>query len=242
MKKQTVILITAALAGAFALTGCGGDTPASSAPATTSAPATSAPATNASATPASGKLNRIADGPDVCIKKMQELLDGDTQVMNIDAAFYTDPAASGPTAEPTEGLTPGDLVSCSITYRDPDDDKMVLTQAYNVNTDKLLDPMSQEVQGIGGGDLDLADYVVPLSSIDGAGLQATMDAQTDALDKAYSAYDWQNINVSEPGMASDKNYFELMLMGVSNGETSPTYGTLYVELDGKTIIQDALVA
>lgn len=244
MKTKTGILVAAAIAGAIGLSACSSDSTdkTTAAPTTTSAEASATSSAASSAAVTSTKPNWHTDGPDVCIQLVKDLLDGDAKILSIDSSFYTDPAADGPDGEPMANMTPGDLVACTVDYQDPDNKEKLLSQTYSVATERFLDPVSKEVSAIGGGDFDLADYLVALSKIDGSNLQATMAAQDTKLGKAYSAYDWLYVNVSEPGMVSDENHFELTVKGLPEGEDTSTTGSLYVKLDGKTVINDALVA
>lgn len=215
-----------AAALSLALAACGGgddapEPPAESAPGSGAATTTAAPAPAAQAS-----VPTLADGPDVCFRRIAGHLGADAKVSEITSRFTPE----------------GALEACTVDYQSPEDPRKLVGVRMDPATGTFSEPHPIELTVSGNAaDFRLDDYVIPLSQVDAAALSGVMEAQKAELDGVLSSHAWTGVRLMPPGAFSDQHTLRLDMDGRIAANDIAHNGYASVSVDGTTITANHLL-
>jgi hypothetical protein len=233
LKSRTILLgMTATLS--FGLTACGGggdDKAAKESAAPKAAEKTEAPAA------AAATVANLSQGPDVCFKALAKHLGADTKIAEMTSFF-----SAGSAIDPSDDEPQGQMTICKAQYQSPDDPRKLLGIDMDTDTGTFGEPSPVEITVMGNAaDFNLEDHIVPLSSINAAGLTAIMDAQKAKIGSTFSSYAFTGVRVEGPGAFNSKHTLRLDIAGRIAANDIKHDGYASVSLDGKAITKDHLM-
>ena len=235
VKMHTLALILA-LPVTLGLSACGGkDKPENAANAASGATASSGTAASSASAAADATL---AQGPDVCFRAIAAHLGPDVKVAEI-SSFFSAGSEIDRNARQPEGV----MTTCSVEYQNPDDPRKLLSISMDTATGQFRAPSPVEITVMGGNaaEFRLEDHLIPLSSVNAAGVAAIMDQQKSALSSAYSRYAFSGVRLMGPGMGDAVHRLRLDVNGRLAANDIKESGYAEISTDGKGIVSNHLV-
>lgn len=176
------------------------------------------------------------DGIDVCFREVRKALGADGRVSEIISYF-----SAGADVDPGDDEPKGTLTTCRVDYQSPEDKRKLLRMSMDMHTGAFEPPSKVELSVTGdAASFNLDDYVVEMSKVDTAPLQAFMDSQKPALDKVYSAYAWDDIRLDAPGAFSNTHRLAVRLTGRFKSNDLENTGDAMLSINGKTVLDNDL--
>lgn len=216
----------AALAAALALFGCGSSEPAGGGSA----------AGEAGGAQADARLN-LAQGPDVCFRKVAEELGPNTKVADINSMFSLgsdmDSAATAPA---------GELTICTVNYQDPANPRKLVRKTLDVATGEFGEAQPVEITVMGNpADFNLEESLIPLSQVNAGNLPGIMEQVKPQLQGVYSDYRWNMVRLMAPGPFAETHELRLDLEGRLTANDVKTSGFATISPDGTTLRDNNLL-
>lgn len=180
---------------------------------------------------------KLADGPDICFRKIAERLGADAKVSEINSFF-----SSGGEVDSTDREPEGVLTVCSVQYQNPDDPRKLLNTSMDVRSGEFSPPGPVEITVMGGdaAAFKLEDHIIPLAQVNTAGVKRIMDAQKARLDGVYGRYAWSGLRLMAPGAFDDVHRLRLDVEGRLKSNDVKESGYAELPVDGSRIVEDHL--
>ncbi|RZF65178.1 hypothetical protein EWE75_07360 [Sphingomonas populi] len=173
----------------------------------------------------------LAQGPDVCFRAIAKQLGADVKVSEINSFF-----SPGSKIDASDDEPEGELTTCSVKYQNPEDPRKLLSISMDTHTGTFGKPAPVEIS-VSGGDASkfkLEDILIPLSTVNAAGLTSIMESQKAKLSSVYSHYAWSGVRLLSPRF-SDVHTLRVDVDGRLASNDIKENGYLSILTDGKTV-------
>jgi hypothetical protein len=185
----------------------------------------------------SATVATLAQGPDVCVRAISKHLGAETKIAEMTSYF-----SSGSVIESSDDEPQGQMTTCSVQYQSPDDPRKLVGISMDVDTGEFGPPSPVEITVMGNAaEFNLEDHIVPLSTLNAAGLTAIMDAQKAKIGSKFSGFAWTGVRLMGPSAFNAKHTLRLDLTGRLASNDIKHNGYASISLDGKTITADHLM-
>jgi hypothetical protein len=200
-------------------------------------PAAQTSAVETAPTKAAATVPTLAQGPDVCVRAIAKHLGAETKIAEMTSFF-----SSGSAIESSDDEPQGQMTTCSVQYQSPDDPRKLVGISMDVDTGEFGPPTPVEITVMGNAaEFNLEDHIVPLSTLNAAGLTAIMDAQKTKIGSKFSSFAWTGVRLMGPNAFNAKHTLRLDLTGRLASNDIKHDGYASISLDGKTITADHLM-